>query len=163
MLDFKHTYDTEISEITFGYIPTSIYLDGIQTYAYNIIGNTVYFNNNIPANTIIIATPPDAIRILDDAITTINVPDNGIHSIFSAPFGNMLFSSDSVIWVKSLTIQCPATIYCKIIPHDSVTDCLCKVDIEIIVWRGNDFTFVNEDGIVEINDPSAGGIEYHVL
>lgn len=163
MIDFKHIFDTEITELTFGYIPTSIYLDGIQTFSYTILGDTVYFDNIISANTTIIATPPNVIRILDDAITTITVNNIGKHSILSEPFGAMLFSTDTVTWVKSLTVQCPTTVYGQITPHDIVTDCLCKVDIEVIIWRGSDFTFINEDGLIEIDDPSSGGIEYHVL
>ena len=162
MSDYTFTVDAEMSNIEVGFIPTSIYLDGIQTFEYVIQSGVIYFNNMVAAGTVLTVIPPEAIRILDDALVTIAITQVGIHSVFAEPFGSMLFSLNGTDWVKSLTHTYPATIYCKVAGHDPVLDFKCKADIEVVIWRGTDNTLINEDGLVEVNEPGTGGLEYHV-
>ena len=162
MSDYKFKLESEISNIDVGFIPTSIYLDGVQTFEYVIQSGVIYFNTTLATGTELTVIPPEAVRILDDAIVTVAVTKTGIHSVFSMPFGNLLFSLDGATWVKSLTHNYPATIYCKVATHDPVFDFTCKADDEIVIWRGNDNTIINEDGLVEVNETGTGGLEYYV-
>ena len=165
MLDlpqYSFKTDTEISNLDVGYAPTGVYIDGDQTYEYVLQGTTIYFNNMVPAGSTVTATPPDAIRVFNAETVTITIPNTGTCSVFTQPFGRMLFSSDGISWYKSLTRVYPATIYAKLTPHDLITDFKCRADFEVVVWSG-EAAFVNEDGKVETQCADAGGLEYNVI
>lgn len=158
-MDTRFITTAEISNVDMGFTPTSVYLDNVQTFDYTVQDGIIYFNIMVPSGTLVTAIPPDAVRFIDDNIVTLTISEAGIHSVFASPFGSLLFSSDGIIWVKSLTRQYPATVYCKAAPHEAITDFKCRASSEIVIWRGNDDTLVNETGQVEVN---CGGLEYHV-
>ena len=141
---YRFTAELELSDFDFGYIPTSVYLDGVQTYEYVVQNGVVFFNNMIPQGTILTALPADAVRVLNAEIVTITVEEIGLHSLFTDPFGRMEFSLDGVTWVKSLTHVFPATVYCRLTPHGYISDFKCRADFELVIWRGTDEMFVNE-------------------
>lgn len=166
--EYSLTLDSEISNYDPGYEPTSVYINGIQTWEYVYQDGIVYFNTTQVAGTTLTFVPPAAIRFLNDAVTTLSVTDVGFHSLFSKPFGGVVFSSDGVTWCKSLSRVFPATVYCKMTPQTPVTDYKCKADFEVKLWRGDDNMFINEDGLIEVTVPipvgtTSGGLEYNVI
>lgn len=163
----KFITDTDITDYVAEFTPTSVYLDGVQTYAYSTRGTTVFFNNTVPAGTEVTLMPPDAVKFDDGGIVQVDITEVGWHSVFSEPFGELEFSADNVTWVKSLSMTYPATIYVRYIPKDPVLDVLCRGNIEIVIWKGPADTKINEDGLVEsfkelpLNS-FVGGIEFYV-
>lgn len=160
---YRFKTEVEISNIDVGFVPTGVYIDGDQTYEYVLQGTAIYFNNMVPAGSTITATPPDAVRVFNAETVTITIPNTGICSVFTEPFGRMVFSSDGTNWFKSLTRVYPATIYAKLTPHDFITDFKCRADFEIVVWSGEEAK-VNEQGEIEVNmAETEGGLEYNVI
>lgn len=164
----KIILDSDITNLELPFTPTSVYLNGIQTYAYSIQQDILFFNNIVSAGTEIILIPASAIRVLDDAVVTIDIAEIGYHSIISDPFGACLFSLDTVTWVKALSHIFPATIYMRPVPDDPVLDYTCIADQEVVIWRGTDYTRINEDGLVEVFEELpfncfVGGLKYRVI
>lgn len=162
----KYILDYAATDYTVDFEPTSVYLDGVQTYEYNLRGNTIFFNFEVPAGTELTAMPPDAIKFTGETIT-INIVESGLHSLFSDPFGEITFSLDSVTWVKALTHVFPATVYARCTPANPVVDLLCRGTTEIILWRGSDTCKINEEGKVELfktlpTGSTIGGADYYV-
>lgn len=155
--------DSNLSNLALDYEPTSVYVKGSQIYNWHFESGMLYLDNTVYIGSYLTALPPFAVRFLDDDIQTVNITEVGIHSVFSDPFGKILFSLDQITWAKSLTSVFPALVYCKLVPTTPLYDYVCKVDYEIVVWRGNDATFINEEGLVEVHEPGLpGGLEYHV-
>lgn len=163
----KFITDTDITDYVADFTPTSVYLDGVQTYAYSTRGTTVFFNSTVPAGTEVTLMPADALKFDDGGTQPLDITEVGWHSVFSEPFGELEFSTDNVTWVKSLSMTYPASIFVRYIPKDPVTDVLCRGNIEVVIWKGPDEVRVNEDGFVETfkelpTDSLVGGIEFYV-
>lgn len=160
MQEYKFIINFPTTNISVGYKPSSIFLNGIQTRAFLIENNIIYFDNTLPVGTVLITVPPTVLRMTDDEIISITIDDVGKRSIFSDPFGKALFSTNASTWVTSLVYTFPATIYCKLAPHDAVLDCSCKVDIEVVVWDGGDNSYIDENNKMVIAEVLPGGLEY---
>jgi hypothetical protein len=162
MYEYKYELVAEISNLDLGFVPTSVFLNGVQSFAYTIQDTMIYFDTVLAVGTIIVATPPDAIRSLNDSVATVTIEDIGVRSVFSMPFGRAEFSLDGVIWATSLQHTFPATIYCRPAPHDVVLDCTCKVDTELVVFNGGANVTIDSFGNVSISEVALGGLEYEL-
>jgi hypothetical protein len=151
----------EVSNLLVPFIPSSVYIDGVQTYGFSMQDTNIMFNTTIAAGSELTVVPTGAIKIDDSEITSTSIDVVGYHSILSAPFGKILFSLDNVTWVKVLSYVFPTTVYLYCIPDDPVVDVKCRADYEIVIWKGPVGSKINEDGFVEVT--TTEGIEYHVF
>ena len=163
----KYIIESPVSDFTFDFVPTSVYIDGVQTFGYSLRDHTAFFDTTLPAGTELTAIPADAIRFEDNNIVTVDIANVGWLSVFSDPFGEIELSLDGVTWVKSLSHTYPATVMLRQAQLPVVTDILCRANIELVIWDGGEGAKINEQGIIElIKDlpvgSSTGGVEYYV-
>lgn len=157
------TIETATAELPLGFMPTSLYIDGVQTYDYVYRNGTCFFDNAVAAGAVITAVPQDAVRFDDYEIKTVAIDAVGTLSLFADPFGAMKLSLDGVIWKNALTSVFPAIVYVKPVPRELITDSRCRADVELVLWDGGDNAAVDEAGFVTVlAGPITGRIEYDV-
>lgn len=169
-VNMKILTESEITDLALEFTPSSVYIDGIQTFDYSLKPNAIVFNKSIPAGseiTLVAATDPVFEYNGFDvqmAYTTVDIV--GPVCVFSDPFGVVELSTDGVTWQKSLYVPGSATIHLRHMPDDPVLDLKCNADIELVLWAG-DNAIVDETGHVYVTQPlptnyPAGGLEFYV-
>lgn len=116
------------------FVPTSVYLNGIQTYDYYVKDLTIYFATTILAGTEITLIPENAIRFNDEIFAVFTPDVLGAYSILSEPFGKIQFSLDQQTWHNVLTTTLPENIYAKYVPDGFSYK--CDASAEILLWQG---------------------------
>ena len=151
----------ESAEIIFPFEPTSVFIDGVQTFDYTLRGNNVYLKNTVPVGTEITGIPSGALRFIDNSIPSFE-PTEG-NTVFSDPFGLIEFSLDQSTWYKALRYTLPCTVYARQTHVEPILDVKCRGNIELVFWYGENVK-INEQGLVEVitDMTEAGGIEYYV-
>ena len=143
----KIILETDTTMYTVPFIPTSVYINNIQTYDYTLEDFNVYFTSTIKAGTELTFIPEDAIRFIDSGIQTLNLDLTGEYSLLADPFGKILFSTDQVVWTKTIKLVFPQTVYIKYIPLDPIIDLKCDASIELIIWQGTQM-YITEEATV---------------
>ena len=159
----RTTLETATAELPLGFEPTSVYLDGIQTYDYVYRNGTCFFGTIVAAGVEITAIPQDAVRFDDSETKQVFIDAIGTFSLFAEPSGSMKLSLDGIVWKNAITCVFPTTVHVKPIVRELVTDSRCIAGVELVLWAGGDNAKIDDEGFVTvISGPATGRIEYDV-